>query len=81
MKQLLKIADVGSSRVSSGQEKCVVGTQGMISYSRMWIIWLVGAVPVETESHSQPTYGSRTENAFCDSTDIVPPTSFMDVML
>lgn len=33
------------SRVGSGQEKCVVDTQVMISYSWMWIICLMGAVP------------------------------------
>lgn len=34
MKRLLEIADVGSGRVDSGKEKCVTGTQGMISYPK-----------------------------------------------
>ena len=51
MKQLLKIADVGDGRVGTAQEKCVTGKGGKISYSRMWIICFMEAVPVDTVSH------------------------------
>ena len=48
MNQFLKTSDVGDgSGVDSGQDKCAEGTLGMISYSRMWIICLMGAIPVD----------------------------------
>lgn len=51
MKKSLKIADVGSGREGSRQEKCVVGAQAVISCAAMWTICLMGAVSVDTESH------------------------------
>ena len=52
MNQFLKTADVGDGGgVDSGQDKCAEDTLGMICYSGMWIICLMGAVPVDGVSN------------------------------
>lgn len=64
----------GRWRVDSGQEKCAVGTQGMISYLgcgfyALWeeSLWMV--------CHINSLLRFYDRNASCDSTDIVPPTT------